>query len=176
MDDRHQRFYDHAGAADGGREIARFQKGLWSFNIMPGDYAQNVKSRLVFEWVLFFVWKNSLGELPSYKIHPGRRPIKKYPLCWAQPRSSYPYPLLACSNQLKPHNPLPYQIGQLKKRLLGKERALLSANLTAIIMFIISKPPLLLGEFNKSAPFFGLSLCCLDLSKTLGIVLGLSKE
>ena len=28
MNDRHQRFYEYAGAADGEREISRFQKGL----------------------------------------------------------------------------------------------------------------------------------------------------
>ena len=109
-----------------------------------------------------FTWWATL----VYNPPPREETHQKIPTCWAQP-------LLACANQLKPRNHLPYQICQLKNT--GKVKST-SHNLTAIIMFTISKPPLSLGEFNKSAPFFGFSLCCLDLSKTLELVLGWARS
>ena len=112
-----------------------------------------MKSRLVFEWVLFFVWKNSLGELPSYIIHPQEGdPFKNSH--YAGPNHAVPTPIHCLPARISWNHTTLYPIKHANWKILGKERALLSANLTAIIMFIISKPPLSLGEFNKSAPFF----------------------
>ena len=67
-------------------------------------------------------------------------------------------------NQLYPKTPLPYQ--ECHKKNTGKEKPPLSIHPTAM-MFIISRPPLPIGEFNKSDPYFGILLCCSDLSKTI---------
>ena len=76
----------------------------------------------------------------------------------------YPYSLLACLWISCNHTPL-YPIKYATRNNTGKEKPPLSTHLTAIILFIISKPSLSLCEFNESAPYFGFPLCSLGLSK-----------
>ena len=60
----------------------------------------------------------------------------------------------------------PFTLSRTTPENTGKEEPALSTHLTAKILFIISKPPLLLCESNKSALYFGVLICCFNLSKT----------
>ena len=75
------------------------------------------------------------------------------------------HPLSLRANQLDdtPFTPLNKPPGKCWK---GKKQTI-STDLTVKILFIILKPPLALDKFNKSAPYFRFSLCCLDLSNKL---------
>ena len=65
----------------------------------------------------------------------------------------------------------PFPLSSMPPEKCWEQKTTHFAHLTAIILFIISKLAISLGEFNKSTPF-GFWLCCLDLSKNLNLFLG----